>query len=167
MLSELVWIFTNVTCVLEVDLATPTTASDCVRCARQARWPQRRPSMTPNVYVTPRSISRTQRPAKWRKSRVAKKVTTSGPNVFLIKKHFYMVSSPYSGTSNVVPRTGVTLCVIFDMATLLCVIFYSKLLGSLKILKINESSSSEMYFVFYRSKKIAFKKKLEILQKFR
>ena len=71
-----------------------------------------------------------------------------------------MVSSPYSGPSNVVPRTGVTLCVIFDMTTLLCVIFDSKLLGSLKILKMNESGFSEVYFVFYRSKNFVFKKKL-------
>ena len=39
------------TCVPEVDLATPATASECVRCAGEARWPQRPPSMTPNVCV--------------------------------------------------------------------------------------------------------------------
>ena len=50
--------------VLEVELVAPVTASECVRYAGEARWPQRRPSMTPDVYVTPGSIPSTQRPAK-------------------------------------------------------------------------------------------------------
>ena len=46
-------------CVLEPELAPLTTASEWVRCAGDAWWPQRRVSMTPDVHVTPESIHST------------------------------------------------------------------------------------------------------------
>ena len=76
--------------VLEGELAATATG---VRYAGEARWPQRRPSMTPDVYATPGSIRSTQRAAKCPKYRFIKKSTTSDEIAFLIKKHLYILKS--------------------------------------------------------------------------
>ena len=62
--------------VLEVELEGPAPASECARRTGKTRWPQRRPSMTPDVYVTPGSIHSTQRPSKSPKSLLTKKSTS-------------------------------------------------------------------------------------------